>query len=197
MDEILASLGGVSAPVRITLKMYEGVRMLDIRKYYKDKKSLDFTPSSKGISLTQGSFNELIDRLNENSAKINSWLNDPDSIDGGNELLQQQAKIKSLTIPKSIDISYVEDKNNLAYAVTSQGSAAKVVFNLMHPYVKAITKKEKYTKNEVENIISNLIVGLHIAKFKSEVDGSKDGNIIDFNSMNYLCSKLLEKSYKE
>ena len=197
MDKILANFGGVNSPVRISLSVYENVHMIDIRKFYKDRKTLELKPTSKGISLTQGTFNEMLECLNKDAAVIGKWLNQAEDNDGENQLLHQKSKKDNIKIPNEVQIVFSESRSSLAYDVVSEGGSAMLIFNSKHPFVKEITKKENYSRAEVENIIAKMIVGIHVARFQSEVDGSHDGNIVDFLSMQNLCSRLLEKSFKD
>lgn len=196
MDTVLASFGGVNSPARITLTTYENVRMVDIRKFYKDRKTAELKPTTKGISLTQSSFNEMLDCLNDNWPKISNWLTEAGGEASTDEGLQRQAKKNSIKIPTEIKISYVKTKSTLAYRVDSEGGAAKLDFNENHPFVKAFTEKKTYTKPEVEYFISQILVALHVARFQSEIDGSEDGNMVDYNAMTHICSRLLETSFK-
>lgn len=74
MEHIINQIGSKSSPVIVELKEYEGRKLFDIRKYFKDKKTDELLPTKKGISLNPFQLKQLIETINTKSKEINNFL---------------------------------------------------------------------------------------------------------------------------
>jgi hypothetical protein len=74
MEYIINKIGSKNSPIIIELKEFEGRKLFDIRKYFKDKNSDEFIPTKKGISLNSFQLKQLIETINSKSKDINDFL---------------------------------------------------------------------------------------------------------------------------
>lgn len=74
MEYIINQIGSKNSPIIIELKEFEGIKLFDIRKYYKDKKTEELLPTKKGISLNYYQLKQLIDTINNKPDEINNFL---------------------------------------------------------------------------------------------------------------------------
>lgn len=74
MEYIINQIGSKNSPIIIELKEFEGIKLFDIRKYYKDKKTKELLPTKKGISLNYYQLKQLIDTINNKPDEINNFL---------------------------------------------------------------------------------------------------------------------------
>lgn len=75
MESVEYIIGSKHNPVIIALKEWNGRRLLDIRKFYRDKKEeSNYLPTKKGISLSSMQLQKMVDVLNENSEEISEYF---------------------------------------------------------------------------------------------------------------------------
>lgn len=75
MEIVEYKVGTKKAPIVINLKEYKGIKLIDIRKFYQDKKDeKNLLPTRKGLSLTAFQLGEVVQALNQNRDDINSFF---------------------------------------------------------------------------------------------------------------------------
>jgi hypothetical protein len=62
----------VREPIKISLSSFKNAKYLDIRKYY--DKDGEWHPTTKGITVSGDSFDELLDMLTKHKDEINTWI---------------------------------------------------------------------------------------------------------------------------
>jgi len=67
------TFGGARNPIRISFTSYNGMNLIDIRKWFFDKKKGSFSPTQKGISLGQSNLESLIGLFERNKSELVSW----------------------------------------------------------------------------------------------------------------------------
>ena len=67
----------VAGALQIRFSEYEGNKLLDVRKYYKDKKTKEYKPTRKGISLSRLQFEAINNAFNSRYEDIEDWLSTP------------------------------------------------------------------------------------------------------------------------
>jgi hypothetical protein len=72
------SLGNEKSPLMCNLSLYEGKKYIDIRNWYIDKKTNEFKPTTKGITLSKSKYFTLMDELFEHAKEINDWFSNQD-----------------------------------------------------------------------------------------------------------------------
>ena len=75
MEELISNIGTEKNPTLIKIKEFKGRKIIDIRKYYFDKKE-ELQPTKKGISLNNSQFSNLTKHLSESETKIFEFLKD-------------------------------------------------------------------------------------------------------------------------
>jgi hypothetical protein len=196
MDKVIASFGGVNSPIRISLITYEDTKMVDIRKFYRDRKTNEVKHTSKGIALTDNNFNELMSSLNDHWAAISNWVSNLDGTVNSDQNAQRKALTTNSKMPGHISYQFESVRGPQICKVLSEGDSSKVVFNEGNAFVASISKKKKYTESEVFNIISHIFVALDKAKYTSEVDGGEHGGTVEFGSLIHNSSRMLNMGFK-
>lgn len=75
MESLEYKVGTKKAPIIINLSEFKGTKLIDIRKFYQDKKDKDnYLPTRKGLSLTAYQLAEVVFALNQNKNAINSFF---------------------------------------------------------------------------------------------------------------------------
>ncbi len=62
----------VREPIRVTLSEFKKSKFLDIRKVY--NKDGQWLPTSKGITLTEDTFDAILEILNKQKDEIKEWI---------------------------------------------------------------------------------------------------------------------------
>jgi len=70
----LFSFGNDSACLVGNLSEYEGTRCLDIRNWYRDKKTGELRPTTKGVALGRAKFKAVSEALRTHELEITKWL---------------------------------------------------------------------------------------------------------------------------
>lgn len=65
--------GSKNSPLVATLSEYEGNRLLDLRKYFRDKQG-ELKPTRKGISLSLFQYEQICSLLENSNSEITNWL---------------------------------------------------------------------------------------------------------------------------
>ena len=70
-DQIeLARFGDVKSPLVVALTSFNGIRYLDVRRYYFDKLTGQLKPTPKGIALKEEEFSNLLELFLETGDKV-------------------------------------------------------------------------------------------------------------------------------
>lgn len=133
MSEIIATDGNVF----FSLEEYNNVRILDIRKYYKDKESKEFKPTQKGISVTGKTYETIKRILSQYDDKIVNWLT--------GSLVYQTIKQRQNAIEEHL-YSYTPTKSNAEkwkspefFDSNFEGGINKITFNQGHAFYDAFS----------------------------------------------------------
>jgi hypothetical protein len=75
MEPIEYKIGSKRNPVIIALKEWNGRKLLDVRKFFMDKKDeSNYLPTKKGISLSEIQLQQLIEVFNDKSGEISDFF---------------------------------------------------------------------------------------------------------------------------
>lgn len=72
--KILSQTSSKRSPVVLQLREYEGKRLVDIRRYFLDRKSNEYKPTHKGIALNRETFRQIWRAIRYNFGTIEEWL---------------------------------------------------------------------------------------------------------------------------
>jgi hypothetical protein len=132
---VIASLGSVAAPIRVTLSELDGTPVVDIRKYYLDRVAGTLKPTTKGITVKEENFAELLAVLGEKEAAILGWLRAKTSSDVSR--LTKRASV--LSQPFSVSLHVDPSMRGAGFFdCEHQGGQLSVAVNATHPFSKVV-----------------------------------------------------------
>jgi Transcriptional Coactivator p15 (PC4) len=142
-DRILAEEGPPGKRLVLKLTHFEESRLLDLRYWYQDKKTSEFRPTGKGLSLTRKNFLCLKETVERRSEEILDWLSISYVPEHVATYEARQAKTNAnleLESP-AVELETQEEPRDVSFfQVTRVGRDAKITLNTAHPFVKALTE---------------------------------------------------------
>lgn len=153
-----------------TLKTYEGVRTLDIRKYYRKKGTKEFLPTTKGISVTQKTYRTICNILEKNAGEIEEWFQADDEI-GRNVSRQQESLAKAKVTPQAV--SHEEDswRSPTFFEAESKGGKNIIIYNTEHPFfqqfsatINNVAKTNPEAAKQLQEQLNQLLSAFHQAE---------------------------------
>ena len=72
------NIGTKKNPVLFKFQDFKGRKLLDIRKYFINKDTQELVPTKKGVLLNVMQFNNLVEKINDNSTQISSYFTESD-----------------------------------------------------------------------------------------------------------------------
>lgn len=160
-DRILGEEGPERNRTRFYLNSYEGNRLLDIRKFYRDRKTGDFKPKRQGINLNRDTFMELKRVLDRDEDLILEWLrigHVPEDVLRYQQA-QEEAKKKNFRLVGEVDIEEVNNFRDLKmFDVRHEGGRDIVELNSAHAFVQSISEEElaKMTPTEIRGLFARV-----------------------------------------
>lgn len=175
-EEALLIVGSL----QIKYSVFENNKLLDVRKYYKDKTTKELKPTRKGISLNRLQFEAINNVFDSRNAEIEDWFssvdNDkPKEIDAlnsnryhSNEVVIKFENWRGLepfrfTCEGSIDFLYLNTSNawveNLKQIIDEEPNSEKIqlVLTLIINFFKSINLLD--TRNETIKELLDTIIG--------------------------------------
>ena len=152
--KIIASAGGNRNKLIIRLGTYEEVNVLDIRKYYYNKKSNEFSPTRKGITLTKDTYGVVSKTINEYSDEISDWLSPNETATDVRQDLDQHEASAIRARYESVDHSreFRKWKSPVFFESESEGATDKVVYNMDHPFPQKLKSLIEALEKEDDNV---------------------------------------------
>ena len=130
-------LGSPANPLVVTLTVYEGHRLLDIRKYFVEKSTKLLKPTRKGVSLNARLAREVLETVNTNAEEIFSWLEGGDDstlAKVADAMVTRSAAVESEAVKaREIDLEAVSWKGPTFFSVAAQGNVDQLQVNLGQP----------------------------------------------------------------
>lgn len=74
MDRLIYEIGKKNSIIRVYLKIFEGIKLIDIRKYYTKNDTEEILPTKKGISLNRNQYNNFINELKTHQTSITDFF---------------------------------------------------------------------------------------------------------------------------
>ncbi|WP_282018184.1 transcriptional coactivator p15/PC4 family protein [Salegentibacter mishustinae] len=149
MEFLNLQIGNKRSPILISLKIFKGIKLFDIRKFYMEKETEDLKPTRKGISLNQNQLNQFLEKINENTTQINDFFDSQNSLK--TEITYAQ------TMGRKFDVRY---ENN------------EVKLILDHSF------KEKYGTDEI-NVLKKVILATFNSLYENLEDEAEIQTILD------------------
>lgn len=144
-------LGSPANPLVLALSLYEGHRLLDIRKYYVEKASKTLKPTRKGVSLNARLARQVYDALHANAEAIFHWLEEGD--DSTLSQVERAMAVRTKAVeqealkPRRYRVERDSWKGPEFFSAESQGGIDHVRLNSQHP----ISRKDGLSSDEITN----------------------------------------------
>lgn len=101
IEGALAATGNRNSVLVVQTSEYKQQRLLNIRRWYIDKRSGEWCPTRKGISVTENAYRFLRTTLNENDTAIQDWFSEaPNMMDLGGAI-GSSSQVMTHPIPKN------------------------------------------------------------------------------------------------
>ena len=164
-DELLR-LGEPKNPLVIKMSSFNGMRGLDIRRHYFDKKEGITKPTAKGIWLKETEFKNILNFLNEHSDKITSFFkSDLDAAElttRSKQLLKSSGR-KNMNASKLIEVELKPWPGTNFFECIESGNKKIVRFNSK---IKLLASLDEETLSALAEIIFNYNKAKHTISTK-------------------------------
>jgi len=190
----LAAEGNAHNPIVFELSEYKGRRLLDIRKWYKNKNG-DLQRTQKGIALTAASYEILTRVLSNNSEAIQTWFEETSDVGRINGKLQSSRLAREKC---NSDLSGFETQESSwqspeFFDIEAQGGKTILTLNASHPFVKkwqSVSEKLERSSPEHQEMVSQLLNTILFAFGKAKLLSDTDRDpgveaVIDTLIMNW------------
>ena len=184
-DELLR-LGEPKNPLVIKMSSFNGMRGLDIRRHYFDKKEGITKPTAKGIWLKETEFKNILNFLNEHSDKISSLFRsdlDAAELTIRSKQMLKNSKRKNSNTSGLIDIESKPWPGTNFFECVESGNKKLVRFNSK---IKLLENLDEDTLSALAKIIFNYNKAKHTV-------GTKGADQI-FNIMELEWGNLISHS---
>ena len=170
-----------------SLTEYENVKLLDVRKYFKDKTTKEYKPTTKGISVGYKNYNSIKKIFELYDDKISAWLES-----SSEDIVQRQKKLEEERYaPIAIKAAENSWKSPAFFEVEPSGGENTVVYNSNTTFFELLTiVLEKISKNnpdEAERI--KFLFDALLSSF------NQAGNILDLPEKNNSFMEALSYNW--
>ena len=182
-ERILGEEGPEGNRTRFILNLFKGNRLLDIRKYYRDKKTGEFKPKRQGINLNRDTFMELKRVLDRDEETILEWLrigHVPEEVLRYQQA-QEEAKRKNFRLVGDVDIEEINNfRDRKMFDVRHEGRKDIVELNIAHPFVQSISEEElaKMTPEEIRGLFARLLASFGRSRTLLMKSGASEPEIL-------------------
>ncbi|DAC18378.1 MAG TPA: hypothetical protein D7I06_01860 [Candidatus Poseidoniales archaeon] len=182
-ERILGEEGPEGNRTRFILNLFKGNRLLDIRKYYRDKKTGEFKPKRQGINLNRDTFMELKRVLDRDEETILEWLrigHVPEEVLRYQQA-QEEAKKKNFRLVGDVEIEEINNfRDRKMFDVRHEGGKVIVELNIAHPFVQSISEEElaKMTPEEIRGLFARLLASFGRSRTLLMKSGASEPEIL-------------------
>jgi hypothetical protein len=196
-DRVLAEDGPPRKRLVLKLTHFEESRLLDLRYWYQDKKTSEFRPTGKGVSLTRKNFLCLKETVERRSEEILDWLSISYVPEYVTDYEARQVKTNAdldLETP-TVEVTAEEVPRDVSFFhVTRTGGHAKVTLNTAHPFVATLMEALKEGDGAaVTEIVAQLLL-CHAQAQESLSDSPATHADVLFDQLTHDWSRLLRRS---
>jgi hypothetical protein len=167
-------IGNEKYPIVISLTEYKGSPMIDIRKYYLDKKTNEVKPSKKGIALQKNNYNLLVDSLINSSPEIKKWFEEKSEYSAKQATKMLQDRAGAFEDNRREAQKFETDEEGWQapnfFGVETLGGSDRIIYNTKHRLFEIL---EKLSKNE--NKITIDLINSILMSYKKAKDILDDG----------------------
>ena len=178
MGKLLVETGPDRKKFRVELSEYQGHKTLDLRYWYKDKKSGETKPTKQGLTITAPNylaFKSVVSRFDEEViSHLNSGQGGATAEAERQKFIQEKAKGMKEVTSFTFKIEALKPKTEF-YKVIYEGAEATVVFNESHPFADKFQIK-KYSKEELTPVLV-LLLSLDLSLMSSSSNDEASGAV--------------------
>ena len=181
-ESLILVAGSKKAPLVCQLSSYEGLKLIDVRKYFANKSTGKLTATKKGISLTRIQYEALSEIFQEKNKIIEEWFDSSMTMQETNSRSLQESRLRPDEY--SIDISEWKGPEMTRYEQVGGKSVLKL--NKIHPWIATLLAMiSDYQNNEIFLHICSLMQAHHKAQ-----------NLIDTRNLDALeISETIESNW--
>ena len=142
LDKELLRIGETNSPVVISLSHFNGMRGVDVRKHYYDKKTGETKPTAKGIWLKEDEFLAISQLFTSQLSLIVSFFKtdlSSSELNNRSRLLEQEARRASVNDDGDLTYSVEEWPGTKFFNYTNQGNQHHIALNSRHEIFKEIS----------------------------------------------------------
>lgn len=154
--------GSLTFPTKISLNLFKGKKLIDIRKWFESKSTGELEPTKKGISLNQDAFNDLWNFFNSEQKEINKWFESKEKNNSQiilDNLIKKSEKIREEQIKKKeFTIQNKKIGSRSFFEIKADGNKRDVILNEDHPFIK-----DNINNKELILVISTMALTLQQA----------------------------------
>jgi hypothetical protein len=148
----MISIGPKSAPIVVSLTTYRGARLIDIRRYFKDKNTGDLLPTKKGLALQAKTFDALLMALESARDSITEWFEEgnEDSYREAENLFQGRLRAYEESARSPHDLSVGKDtwRSPVFFEIRSHGGKDVLTFNRRHTFTNTLEQRDAEQPND-------------------------------------------------
>jgi hypothetical protein len=162
----IASAGGNRNKLVVSLNSYKGRKTVDIRKFYLDKKTKEFLPTRKGITLTSESYNVLKNSFKDFDDEITNWLEPNETASEVEKDLKAHSDSanKARLQKRKHSREYDNWKSPVFFRSESRGGMDTIIYNDNHSFISSF-------KNSIDGLLKRDSIDTAGAKnFKDLMD---------------------------
>lgn len=168
-DLTLIEDGPDRSRLRIQLTEFQGTPLLQLRYWYKDKKSGEFKPTRKGIALTRNNYLAVKSVISDFHDNVMNHLEfggakKVGAADLGEVKASQRRRTESIS-SYGVEVRPIRPMSKL-YEVAFEGSSANLILNRNHPFVARFAEEGAWSSSA--SVISILFIALELSKIQSE-----------------------------
>ena len=169
-------MGNKKYPIVISLSEYKGSPLVDIRKYYFDKKSEEIKPSKKGIALQKNSFNLLAQTLIDSSPEIKKWFEEKNEYSAKKATQTLQVRADAVEENRRQAQNFETDKEGWQapnfFDVESLGGSDKIVYNTKHSMYELLNQLSQGDDKSASDLIN--VILMSYKKVKDILDDGEE-----------------------
>lgn len=197
LDRVIGEDGPASKRLVVRLSHYEESQLLDIRYWYQDKKTSEYRPTGKGISLTRRNFQFLRDMIERKTERILDWLSIsyvPEEVAAYDARQAEANADLDLATPPSRLSLVREPRDAEFFHVSRNGGEAVVNLNEAHPFVAhLLAAVGDGDEVEAKALLARLLL-CHAQAELALADAPATHSTVLFDQLRFNWSGLLRRS---
>ena len=177
----LLTAGSKSSPLVATLSEYEGNRLLDFRKYFRDKQG-ELKPTRKGIALSLFQYEQICSLIAKSNSEIVNWLKPEAHKEYKKSEIQAEVSARFTKPNESISGEKKKGIELLEYTV--KGAKLEINVNANNSWGEKYRELKNSNHGEHLALVDELIVALIYSVMSLDTSDEYAEEILDTLMMN-------------